>query len=143
MHFGRAPTHAAVLLGLGLTNLAVLLALGLHGAHTLTLAGLAFLFCLIFFLAVRLWLLTPGGTLGWDGSAWRWSVWSQDEVCQVHWAVALPGFSVLRLSAGNGDVQWLLTGPAWEQGPQWIALRRALIAHGAQAEGLVLGRIRV
>jgi hypothetical protein len=49
----------------------------------------------------------------------------------------------LRLSAGNGDVQWLLTGLAWEQGPQWIALRRALIAHGAQAEGLVLGRIRV
>ena len=143
MHFGRAFTHAGVLLGLGLINLAVLLALGLQGVQTLFLAGLALLFCVIFFLAVRLWWLTPGGSLGWDGSAWRWSLWSQDEVCQVYWAVALPGFSVLRLSAGNGDVRWLLTGPVWEREPQWIALRRALVAHGAQAEGLALGRIRV
>ena len=143
MHFGRASTHAGVLLGLGFINLAVLMALGLQGAPGLSLAGLALLFWVIFFLAVRLWWLTPGGSLGWDGSAWRWSLWSQDEVCQVHWAVALPGFSVLRLSAGNADVQWLLTGPVWEREPQWIALRRALLAHGAQAEGLALGRIRV
>ncbi len=143
MHFGRASTHAGVLLGLGFINLAVLMALGLQGAQTLSLASLAFLFCLIFFLAVRSWWLTPGGSLEWDGSAWRWSLWSQDELCQVHWAVALPGFSVLRLSAGNADVRWLLTGLAREREPQWIALRRALVAHGAQAEGLALGRIRV
>ena len=143
MHFGRASTHAGVLLGLGFINLAVLMALGLQGAQTLSLASLAFLFCLIFFLAVRSLWLTPGGSLEWDGSAWRWTLWPQDEVCQVHWAVALPGFSVLRLSAGNGKVQWLLTGPIWEREPQWIALRRSLVAHGAQAEGLALGRIRV
>ena len=141
--FGRASAHAGVLLGLGFINLAVLMALSLHGAQRPSLAGLALLFCLIFFLAVRLWWLTSDGSLGWDGSAWRWSLWSQDEVCQVYWAVALPGFSVLRLSAGNGDVQWLLTGPEREREPQWIALRRALVAHGAQAEGLALGRIRV
>lgn len=131
MHFARAPTHAAVLLGLGFTNLAVLLALGLHGTQVRSLAGLALVFCVIFFLAIRRWWLTPSGSLEWDGSAWRWTLWPQDEVCQVHWAVALPGFSVLRLSAGNAEVQWLLTGPAWEREPQWIALRRALVAHRA------------
>jgi len=143
MHFARAPTHAAVVLGLGFTNLAVLLALGLHGAQTLSLAGLALLFCLIFFLAARIGWLAPGGSLEWDGGAWRWSLWSQDEALQLHWAVALPGFSVLRLSAGNGDMQWLLTGPAWEREPQWIALRRALVAHGAQAKGVARGKNRV
>lgn len=142
MHFARTPTHAAVLLGLGFINLAVLLALGLHGAQIRALAGLALVFCLIFFLAVRQWWLTPGGSLEWDGSAWRWTLWPQDEVCRVHWAVALPGFSVLRLSAGNGKVQWLLTGPISEREPQWVALRRALLAHGAGAEGLALAKIR-
>ncbi len=143
MHFGRASTHAGVLLGLGFVNLALLLALGLHGARAISLAGLALLDCLFFFLALWQWRLWPGGSLAWDGSAWRWSLWAQDEACQVHWAVALPGFSVLRLSAGNGEVQWLLTGPALEQETQWIALRRALVAPGAQGHGISLGRIRV
>ena len=143
MHFGRASTHAAVLLGLGILNLGVFLALAMQGADALSWTGLALLFCVIFLRAVRQWWLTPGGTLAWDGSAWHWSLWSPDESCQVQWAVALPGFSVLRLSAANGDVHFLFTVPAWERQAQWVALRRALVAHGEQGRGLAPERIRV
>lgn len=143
MYFGRASTHAGVLLGLGLLNLGVLLALALQGADALAWTGLALLFCMIFLMAVRQWWRTPGGNLAWDGSAWRWSLWSLDESCQVQWAIALPGLSVLRLSSGNGDVQYLLTVPAGERQAQWLALRRALVAHGQRGHGLAPERIRV
>jgi len=129
LHFSRASTHAGVLLGLGSSNLSVLLMLGLYEAEALYLSGLALLFCCISFLAVRAWWQTPSGSLEWDGNAWRWSMWPQDETCQVQWTVALPGLSVLRLVAGAGDVQWLLTGPALERQAQWTAFRRALVAH--------------
>jgi hypothetical protein len=142
MHFGRASTHAAVLLGLGILNLGVFLALAMQGADALSWTGLALLFCVIFLRAVRQWWLTPGGILAWDGGAWHWSLWSPDESCQVQWAVALPGFSVLRLSAANAAVHFLFTVPAWERQAQWVALRRALVAHGEQGRGLASERIR-
>ena len=143
MHFGRASTHAAALLGLGILNLCVLLALALHGADAPTWTGVALLFCLIFWMAVRQWWRTPGGTLAWDGSAWHWSWWAQDAVSQVRWTLALPGFSVLRLSADNGAVQWLVTVPACEREPQWIAMRRALVAQKERSRGAVPAQIRV
>ena len=141
--FGRSSSHAGVLLGLGFFSLSVLVMLGLNQADALYLALLALLFCCIFILAARAWWQTPSGTLEWDGSAWRWSAWPQDETCQIQWTVALPGFSVLRLSAGAGDVQWLLTGPALERQAQWTAFRRALVAHVERGHGIVPEHLRV
>jgi hypothetical protein len=132
-----------VLLGLGFFNLSVLVMLGLNQADALYLALLALLFCCISFRAVRAWRRTPIGTLEWDGNAWRWSAWPQDETCQIQWTVALPGFSVLRLSAGNGDVQWLMTGPAMERQAQWAAFRRALVAHVERGHGIAPEHLRV
>ena len=143
LHFSRASTHAGVLLGLGFFNLSVLLMLGLYEAEALYLSGLALLFCCISFRAVRAWRRTPIGTLEWDGNAWRWSAWPQDETCQIQWTLALPGFSVLRLSAGNGCVQWLMTGPAMERQAQWAAFRRALVAHVERGHGIVPEHLRV
>ena len=130
-------------MGLGFFNLSVLLMLGLYEAEALYLSGLALLFCCISFRAVRAWRRTPIGTLEWDGNAWRWSAWPQDETCQIQWTVALPGFSVLRLSAGAGGLQWLMTGPAMERQAQWAAFRRALVAHVERGHGIAPGHIRV
>lgn len=141
--FGRSSTHAVVLLGLGFFNLAVLVMLGMHEADARYLAILALLFCCITVLCARAWRRIPSGTLEWDGSAWRWSAWSQDETCQIQWTLAVPGFSVLRLSAGNGDVQWLMTGPAMERQAQWAAFRRALVAHVERGHGLAPEHLRV
>ena len=141
--FGRSSSHAGVLLGLGLINLSLLVMLGLHEVDARYLALLALLFCGICILAARAWWQTPSGTLEWDGNAWRWSAWPQDETCQIQWTVALPGFSVLRLSAGAGDVQWLLTGPALERQAQWTAFRRALVAHVERGHGIVPEHLRV
>ena len=135
--FGRSSSHAGVLLGLGFFSLSLLVMLGLNQADALYLALLALLFCCIFILAARAWWRTPVGTLEWDGNAWRWSAWPQDETCHIQWTVALPGFSVLRLSAGAGDVQWLLTGSALERQAQWTAFRRALVAHVERGHGIV------
>ena len=132
-----------MLLGLGFFSLSLLVMLGLNQADALYLALLALLFCCIFILAACAWWQTPSGTLEWDGSAWRWSAWPQDETCQIQWTVALPGFSVLRLSAGAGDVQWLLTGPALERQAQWTAFRRALVAHVERGHGIVPEHLRV
>ena len=143
LHFSRASTHAGVLLGLGFFNLSVLLMLSLHEVDALYLAGLVLLFCCVFLLAARAWWQTSSGFLEWDGNAWRWSHWSQDETCQIHWTMALPGFSVLRLSAGNRDVQWLMTGPAMERHAQWAALRRALVDHVERGRGIAPEHTRV
>ena len=142
-NFTRSSTHGAGLLVIGFFNLSVLVMFGLHEAPALYLALLALLFCCIFSLAVRAWRQTPFGTLEWDGNAWRWSAWPQDETCQVHWTIALPGLSVLRLTTGDGDVQWLLTGPAMEQPAQWAAFRRALVAHVERGHGLTPEHLRV
>ena len=143
MQFGRTSTRAGVLLGLGFLNLSVLLMLSLHEVDGLYLGGLALLFCCVFLLAARAWWQIPSGILEWDGNAWHWSQWSQDETCQVQWTMALPGLSVLRLSAGNRDVQWLMTGPALERHAQWTALRRALVDHVERGNGIAPEHLRV
>jgi hypothetical protein len=143
VNFTRSSTYGAVLLVIGYFNVSVLVMLGLHEADALYLALLALLFCCIFSLAVRAWRRTPIGTLEWDGNAWRWSAWPQDETCQVQWTIALPGLSVLRLTTGAGDVQWLLTGPAMERPAQWAAFRRALVAHVERGHDLAPEYLRV
>jgi len=143
LQFGRSSSHAGLLLGLGFINLSFLVMLGLHEADARYLALLALLFCCIFILAARAWWRTPVGTLEWDGNAWRWSAWPQYEPCQIQWTVALPGFSVLRLSAGNGCVQWLMTGPAMERKAQWVAFSRALVAHVERGHGIAPEHLRV
>jgi len=143
LQFGRSSSHAGVLLGLGLFNLSLLVMLGLREVDARYLALLALLFCCIFILAARAWWHAPSGTLEWDGNAWRWSMWPQDETCQVQWTVALPGLSVLRLAAGNGCVQWLMTGPVMERQAPWAAFRRALVAHVERGHGIVPEHLRV
>lgn len=135
LRFGRSSTHAGVLLALGFCNLSLLLMLGLQDADVVLLAVLVLLFCCIAILCARDWQRMPSGTLEWDGNAWRWSAWSQDEPCHIQWTLALPGFSVLRLSAGGGEVQWLITGPAMERQATWTPFRRALIAHVERGHG--------
>ena len=140
LQFGRTRTHAGLMLGLGLLNLAVLISLGLQGADLASLCGLALLFGLVFCIAAVAWWQTPSGTLEWNGTAWHWSGWPQEEACRVQWPVALPGFSVLRLASGGGFVQCLLAGPAMQQDAGWTAFRRALVAHIEQGHGRGLGQ---
>jgi hypothetical protein len=143
LRFGRSSTHAGVVLGLGSLNLWLLVMLGLHEADARHLALVALLFCCLFFLAIRAWRRTPIGTLEWDGNAWRWSAWPQGEPCQIQWTLALPGFSVFRLSTGNGGVHWLTTRSAMERQAQWAAFRRALVAHVERGHGIVPEHPRV
>lgn len=131
----RSLAFGVGLLGLGLINLAVLAALGLQNTDTHTLVLLGLLFCGVFFCALRAWWNTPVGELVWDGSAWRWSLWPQADNCRVQWTVALPGLSVIRLSWERGSVHWLVAGPSVQRHPQWLALRRALVAIDQRVQG--------
>ena len=140
LQFGRTRTHAGLMLGLGLLNFAVLISVGLQGSDLPSLCALALLFGLIFCLAAVAWWQTPRGTLEWNGTAWYWSGWPQEDACNVQWLVALPGFTVLRLASSGGLVQCLLAGPAVHQGVGWTAFRRALVAHIEQGHGRGLGK---
>ena len=124
------------MLGLGGFNLLVFVMLALHAADMRYLVCLVLLFCCTAVFGARAWWHMPSGTLAWNGSAWRWSAWSQDETCQIQWTLALPACSVLRLTAGSGAVQWLITGPAMERQASWAAFRRALIAHMERGHGI-------
>jgi len=128
IQFGRDRAHAGLILGLGIFNLVLLLMLGLEGADPVALCGLVLVFGLLFCFAARAWWKTPSSTLEWNGAAWHWSGWPQEEGCSAQWLMALPGFSVLRLCGAGGLVHCLIAGPAVHQDPSWVALRRALIA---------------
>ena len=131
----RSLAFGLGLLGLGLINLAVLAALGLQNTETHALMLLVLRFGWVLFCALRAWWNTLAGELAWDGSAWRWSLWSQVESCRVQWTVALPGLTVIRLSRERGSVQWLVAGPCVQRHPQWLALRRALVAADQRVQG--------
>lgn len=127
LQFGRDRAHAGLLGGLGILNVVLLVLLGLEGADPVALCGLGLVFGLLFCHAVLAWWRTPHSILEWNGAAWHWSGWPQEEDCKVQWLMALPGFSVLRLYSG-GLVHCLIAGPAVHQDPNWTAMRRALIA---------------
>ena len=133
--FGRATAHVGLVLGLGTLNFVLLRLLWLEGADPVALGGLVLAFGLVFFLAALAWWKTPSSTLEWNGAAWHWSGWPQEDDCRVQWLMALPGFSVLRLHSGGGLVHCLIVGPAGHQDPSWPALRRALIANREQGHG--------
>lgn len=142
LQLGRSYVHAGVLFGLGALHGYVLLMLAQYQADAIAWTALALLFCALFFWSVRTWWQTPTGVLAWDGYAWRWSLWPPEQTCQVQWTVALPGLSVLRLSAESEGVHWLLITPAMESPTQWAALRRALVASAARGRALAPGQVR-
>lgn len=142
LQLSRSSSHGGLLLGLGGFNLLVFVMLALHEADPGCLAWLLLLFCCIAVFGARAWWRMPSGTLAWDGSAWRWSAWPQDETCQIQWTLALPACSVLRLTAGRGATQWLITGPAMERQASWAAFRRALIAHMERGHGIAPAQVR-
>ena len=135
LRFGRSSAQCVAIAGLGLVNLTLILELAIQNAPIWTLIGLGLATCIIFFWALRDWWKTPDGDLVWNGNGWRWSLWSHDAICHIQWTVDLPGFSVMRVWTAGGRTQWLLAGPSVQQRPQWVALRRALVADGGRGLG--------
>jgi hypothetical protein len=61
------------------------------------------------------------GDLSWDGTQWQW----QGQPGQVHAAIDLGGWMLLRVAYDTGVRRWVAIGRAGTDGP-WAALRAAL-----------------
>ena len=112
---------------LGLFTLLVWLAIAWQAqALGPTVVGLVLLLACVGLAARGLWQ-QPQGLLHWDGSHWHWSEWPQHALLQLHCVLDWQRLLLLRLHGPDGAQRWLwLETP--QATPQWLALRRAIVA---------------
>lgn len=77
------------------------------------------------------WRSSPTGILQWDGRSWLWTAAGDHPVSQVSVQLDLQDVLLLTCEMATGRRLWLWVQHS-AQPARWLALRRALMAHGRQ-----------
>lgn len=77
------------------------------------------------------WRSSPKGMLQWDGRSWSWTAVGDHPVLRVSVQLDLQEVLLLTCEMATGRRLWLWVQHA-TQPAQWLALRRALMAHARQ-----------